>query len=172
MKTKVIGKLLQRTIDEDGSMNVTFKVDNWRYRNYLQKLDKKEYSIVLSDVRNSRTLQQNKYLWALIHEISENENAQSNDDIEMYCYLLRMAKAKYTFVSVIEDGLEDLKKEMRYVEVIEYETRPNGKRFANCRVFLGSSKFDTKEMAKLIDTTIEYAENLGIDTAYYREVLQ
>lgn len=172
MKVKVIGELLQRTTDEEGNMNITFKINNWRYRNYLQKLDKKEYSIVLSDIRNARTLQQNKYLWALIHDICENENAQSNDLDEMYCHLLMLAGAKYTFASIIEDGVEDVKKEMRYVRVLEYETRANGNRFANCQIFIGSSKFNTKEMAKLIDTTIEYAENLGIDTAYYREVLQ
>lgn len=172
MKIKVIGNLLRRVTAEDGAMEITFRIENWRYRHYLKDLEKKDYSIVLSDVRSPRTIQQNKYLWALIHEITQNENAQSEDDIEVYCYLLRMAKARYTFVSVIEDGLEDLKKEMRFVEVIGYETRANGKRFANCRVFLGSSKFDTKEMAKLIDTTIQYAEDLGIDTTYYKEVLR
>lgn len=172
MKTKILGKLLRWNMNEDGQMEVTFLIENWRYISWIKSLEKKIYSLVISDVRKARTLEQNKYLWALIHDISENENAQSNDDWEVYCYLLLLAKAKCTYISVLESAVEDVKREVRCLQVVGYETRENGTKWANCRIFLGSSKMDTKEMGVLIDKAIEYAENLGIDTAYYKDVLR
>lgn len=168
MKTKVLATLENRTLNEDGSLNVTFKVDNFRFQRYLKELEKKEYSLEISEIRQKRSLEQNRMLWALIHEIAMNENAPINDDWEMYCYFLSLAKAKYTYISVIEDGLEDLKKEVRALRVLSYEKRKNGKRFANCQVFIGSSKMSKEEMSKLIDVVLQYAEELGIDTEYYK----
>lgn len=168
MKTKVLATLENRTLSEDGSLNVTFKVDNFRFQRYLKELEKKEYSLEISEIRQKRSLEQNRMLWALIHEIAVNENAPINDDWEMYCYFLSLAKAKYTYISVVEDGLENLKKEVRALRVLSYEKRQNGKRFANCQVFLGSSKMNKEEMARLIDVVVGYAEELGIDTEYYK----
>lgn len=168
MKTKVIATLESRTLNEDGSLNITFKVDNWRYRRYLQELEKKEYGVEISEIKTKRSLEQNRLMWALIHEISINPNAPYNDDWDMYCYFLSVAKAKYTYVSVIEDGLDALKREVRALRVLGYEKRANGKRFANCQVFLGSSKMNTEEMSRLIDTIFAFAENLNIDTEYYK----
>ncbi len=171
MKTKIIANLVRKSTNEDGELEITFSVNGWNYRNYAQVLEKKEYAIELSEIQNKRTLNQNAMLWKLIHEIAQNENAQSNDDWEVYCYLLGKAKAKYTYISVLEIGLEALKREVRALEVLSYETRENGTKWANCRVFIGSSKMNTKEMANLIDVTIDYAENLGIDTGYYKELM-
>lgn len=171
MKTKIVGELARRSTNEDGSLEITFKIDSWNYKHYARDLEKKEYSIELSEVKSKRTIQQNKYFWKLVHEIASNENASRHDDWEMYCYLLGQAKAKYTYVSVIELGLEALKREVRALEVLSYETRENGTKWANCRVFIGSSKMDTKEMGRLIDVTLAYAEELGIDTSYYADMM-
>lgn len=168
MKTKVLATLESRTLNEDGSLNVTFRADNFRFQRYLKELEKKEYSIEISEIKQKRSLEQNKMMWALIHEIAMNHNAPINDDWEMYCYFLSLAKAKYTYISVIEDGLEDLKKEVRALRVLSYEKRANGKRFANCQVFIGSSKMNKEEMSRLIDVILQYAEELGIDTEYYK----
>ena len=168
MKTKVLATLESRTLNEDGSLNVTFKVDNFRFQRYIKELEKKEYSLEISEIRQKRSLEQNRMLWALIHEIALDPNAPINDDWEMYCYFLSQAKAKYTYVSVVEEGLEDLKKEARALRVLSYEKRDNGRKFANCQVFLGSSKMNKEQMSKLIDVVIVYAEELGIDTEYYK----
>jgi hypothetical protein len=40
------------------------------------------------------------------------------------------------------------------------------------QVFDGSSTMDTKQMAKLIDVTLNMASELGIDTTYYIEFLR
>lgn len=175
MKTKVIMQLDKVAKYIDGEMNLVFSTDDMRFQNWLDALSQGErYSLVISDVERDRTLDQNALLWALINDICQSENAQTTNKWDMYCYLLRLSKAKYTYVSIVEDGLEAFKRAhgVRAVEVVGNETRENGKKFVNCCVYLGSSQMTTKEMSKLIDVTIEYAEHLGIDTHYYREMLE
>lgn len=172
MKTKVLGELIRLNTDELGDLEVTFKINNWRYINWIKSLEKKLYSITIEESRSQRSLEQNKYMWALIHEISQDDNSQSSDDWDIYCYLLQRAKAKCTYISVLEEAVEDVKKEVRALQVLKYHTNEKGKKFADCRIFLGSSKMNTKEMNTLIDCTLEYAERLGIDTEYYKEVMQ
>ena len=87
----------------------------------------------------------------------------------MYCEFLRMAKALYTYVSVLKDGVDSLAQAhgVRAVQILGTEVRDNGNEFVNCRLFLGSSQMDTKQMGVLIDCILDYAEQLGISTQYY-----
>lgn len=63
MKTKIIANLLRKSTNEDGELEITFSVNGWNYRNYAQALEKKEYAIELSEIKNKRTLNQNAMLW-------------------------------------------------------------------------------------------------------------
>lgn len=173
MKTKVIAELDSRMKDEQGNLFITFKTDNAWYKNWLYELDKRTYSVIIDEPKRDRTTDQNSLLWALIEDICKCENAQTTDKWEMYCYLLRLSKAKYTYISIVKEGLEDFKNAhgIRAVEVVGNEKRNNGKEFVNCCVFLGSSQMTTKEMGVLIDCTIDYANKLGIDTTYYKEMV-
>lgn len=40
------------------------------------------------------------------------------------------------------------------------------------KVFIGSSKMNVKEMNLLIDTVLDIATEVGIETDYWREVLK
>ena len=53
------------------------------------------------------------------------------------------------------------------MQILGTEIRDNGNEFVNCRLFLGSSQMDTKQMGVLIDCILDYAEQLGISTQYY-----
>lgn len=173
MKTKIIAEFTRRATLDDGSMEITFKVNNWNYKQFISQLEQKQYALELNEIKNARTLQQNKYLWALIHEIAEKENGHLKNEMETYCALLELANAKYEYIRVLSHAVETLKatvgiRALQIVRVVE----ENGKEFSDCKVYIGSSKFNTKEMAQLIDTTIDYAERIGIETQFYREVLR
>lgn len=170
-KTKIIGNYKRKSINEEGNLEITFEISNYNYRNYCEGLEKKAYSLEINEVKSKRSINQNNYLWALIHEIAGHHNASSNDEWEMYCYLLSQAGAKYEYMVCLESALETLKQEVRAVELLGYERRENGTLWARCKVFIGSSKMNKEEMGKLIDTALEYAEKLGIDTMYYRQML-
>lgn len=170
-KTKIIANYVRKVTNEEGNLEVTFEVSNYHYKRYCQDLQKKPYTLEIAEVKNKRSINQNNYLWALIHEITQNPNASSNDDWEMYCILLSLANAKFEYITCLADALETLKQEVRALQVLGYENRENGTRWARCKVFIGSSKMNKEEMGKLIDKTLWYAEQLGIDTVYYRDML-
>jgi hypothetical protein len=167
LKTKVIANVVRRSVNDEGQLELTIGSDNPMYEVYLRGLSKnEEYAVTFDTVKRARSLNQNSMLWGLIEEIVQSPNAQSSDKWEMYCHLLARSRAKYTYISIVDDGLEDFKLAhgVRAVQVVGNETRENGKKFINCLVFLGSSQMTTAEMTKLIETTLDYAHKLGIDT--------
>lgn len=170
-KTRILGnaEVLGRTSKE---ISILIKVDNPMYMNYAERIESGLYGITFDAPEKNRTLNQNALLWALIGEICKNENASYSDTWEMYCELLRQAKAKYTYVSVVKDGVDDLARShgIRAVQTLGTITNEKGVEFVNCRLFLGTSQMNTKEISQVIDKAIEYAENLGIDTNYYRDM--
>jgi hypothetical protein len=131
---------------------------------YVQLNPEKEYMLEIKDIKNARSLNQNRLLWELIHNICLQENAPTRDEWQMYCILLREAKAKYTYVKVLEEALEDLKKQqfVRVLEILSYETA-KGHKWANCRLYLGTSTMNTQEMTEVLDKAKEYCTHLGID---------
>lgn len=173
MKTKLIGEFIRRATLDDGSTEITFKVNGWNFKKYINDLEKREYTIELSELKNKRTLQQNRYFWALVHEIAEKEDGHLKDEMETYCALLELANAKYEYIRMLDTAVDTLRttpgiRALRVVRKVEEK----GRIFADCKVYIGSSKFDTKEMAQLIDTTIDYAEKIGINTDFYTRVLK
>ena len=171
-KTKIVANYLRKVTNEDGNLEVTFEVSNYNYKLYCQGLEKKAYSLEIAEVKSKRSINQNNYLWALIHDIAQHPNASSEDEWEIYCILLSMADAKYEYITCLAEALETLKQEVRALQVLGYEQRENGTKWARCKVFIGSSKMNKEEMGQLIDKTLWYAEQLGIDTIYYRDMLK
>ena len=122
----------------------------------------KEYSLELKEVKSKRTLQQNKYMWALIHSIAHHES-MNQDEVEIYSLALEEANSKYIYLMGTPEAEDELRKNFRAVRVVR-PTVENGKEFIVYKCFIGTSKMDTKEMKKVLDIIIAWAEELGIET--------
>jgi hypothetical protein len=122
----------------------------------------KEYSLELKEVKSKRTLQQNKYMWALIHSIAHHESMNQNE-VEIYSLALEEANSKYIYLMGTPEAEDELRKNFRAVRVVR-PTVENGKEFIVYKCFIGTSKMDTKEMKKVLDIIIAWAEELGIET--------
>ena len=122
----------------------------------------KEYVLELKEVRSKRILQQNKFMWALIHQIADHKDMNMKE-IEIYTSALEEANAKYIYLMGIKEAEDELRKNFRAVKVVR-PTYENGKEYIVYKCFVGSSKLDTKEMNKLLDIIISWAEELGIET--------
>lgn len=122
----------------------------------------KDYIFEIKEVKSKRSLQQNKYMWALIHELSHHEN-MNNTEVEIYTLALEEANSKYIYLLGTPEAEEELRKNFRAVKVVR-PTIENGKEFIVYKCFIGTSKMDTKEMTKVLDIIIAWAEELGIDT--------
>ncbi len=118
------------------------------------------YLISIKEPKTKRSLEQNKLLWKLIHLIAKETFA---DDMEIYCTVLERADALSDYVITATDMGEALRKTFRGVRFVRMQ-EVNGKECFVYKVYLGSSKMNTKEMTELLDVTLQLCGELGIDT--------
>lgn len=130
----------------------------------LFKLDMdKMYIVEIKEPKSKRSLEQNKMLWQLIHSIAKK---QQQDDMEVYCALLERADALSDYIITAYDMEDDLRKCFRGVRFIRKQ-EVNGKECNIYKVYIGSSKMNTKEMTELLDITLQMCAELGIQTEMY-----
>lgn len=168
---KLVAEFLRKLSTEEGEMEITFLVSNWNYKRFCNDLEKKAYTLDIKAIRSKRTLNQNAYFWALVNEIDESLNGHRKNNDELYAQLLEMADAKYEYIQIVDTALPMLKENFRAVKVMKHK-QENGNDCVVCKCFYGSSNFDKEEMNKLIDVTLDYASQLGIDTTFYKEMLK
>ena len=127
----------------------------------MLKLDMdKLYVVEIKEPKSKRSLEQNKMLWQLIHAIAKQ---QHQDDMEVYCTVLERADALSDYIITATLTEEDLRKHFRGVRFIR-TTEVKGNEFNVYKVYIGSSKMNTKEMTELLDITLQLCGELGIPT--------
>lgn len=169
---KIIANVKDLLQDIDGNGVLSLKVSNLHHVSMLKNLDtNKTYSVEIKEVRSHRTVEQNKYLWALIHDIDVAMNTErSSDEMSVYIQILERAGAKFEYIGCLEEAEDILKQSFRAVKRIK-PIDLNGKDGYMYKCFLGSSKMNTKEFSLVLETALDIAQELGIETTYYREVI-
>ena len=117
----------------------------------------------IKEHKERRSLNANAYAWALIGKIADALRISKD---ELYLDMLKHY-GQSQMVSVRSDI--DVTGYFKYFEKIG-ETMLQGKAFTHYRIYKGSSEYDTREMAILIDGIIQEAQNLGIDTLPPHEI--
>lgn len=107
--------------------------------------------------RQKRSLNANSYAWVLINEIA-NRLRTSKDEVYLEM-LKRYGQSKV--ISVLSEI--DISRFVKYYEEIG-KGHVEGKEFTHYRCYIGSSEYDSREMAILIDGIVDEAKELGIDT--------
>lgn len=125
--------------------------------------DTESLTIEIKPYRKPRSLNANAYAWKLITEIAEALHSSKD---EIYLHMLK----RY--------GQSELISVLSHIPIGEYlkyyeqagESKLNGKLFKHYRVYKGSSEFDTREMAILIDGIVDEAKALNIQTETPEEI--
>lgn len=110
----------------------------------------------IKEHKEKRSLNANAYAWALMGKIAD-ELKTSKD--EVYLEMLKRY-GQSDIVSVLSEI--NVTRYFKYFEEIGRATL-QGKEFTHYRIFQGSSEYNTKEMAILIDGIISEAQELNID---------
>lgn len=131
---------------------------------------KEDTCIVEITEKDSRTLQQNKLLWKLIGEICFYEDGDLSHKEDMYLTLLQMSGAKYDFYTMPEAAYKQFKQKWRDCKIVKKDM-VNNIPYITVQAIYGSSTYNKKEMGALIDTTLKYANEVGINTTYWEELL-
>lgn len=122
---------------------------------WLTSQPEKKYEI--TEYHEKRSLSANAYAWVLINKIADVLRKSKE---EVYFQMLK-DYGQSEFVSVRTNI--NVKGFFKYYE--EWGRGfVDGKEFTHYKVFKGSSEYDSKEMAILIDGIIQEAQNLGIET--------
>jgi hypothetical protein len=132
--------------------------------------DDKTYVCEIKQKKERRSLNANAYCWLLIGEIAEKLNLPNDAVYEMM--IQRYSKA-YTHIIVKPEAAEQTKATLRAAHIYAYEIgdiEVNSKDGIQLQLFWGSSTFDTKQMARLIDGVVSEAKELGIETATPAEI--
>lgn len=169
---KLIAQFKDILSDFNGNSILSLSVSNYAHKSLINSLKKDiNYSVEIKEVKNKRTLQQNSYLWALIREIDIEINGKPTDEMDIYIMALERANAKCEYITCYKEAENLLKENFRAVQFVQ-KCDLNGHEANMYKVYIGSSKMDTKEMGLLIDTVLDIAQEVGIETAYWYEVLK
>lgn len=137
----------------------------------LPQIKDGKYQVDIKEIGKDRTLQQNAKLWALIGDISKKQNGDLRDVDDIYLQLLEMSGAKYEILTLKENAFND--KALERFGIRRYKVIKERNGFVSVIAYYGSSTFNTKEMSNLIETTIRYASECGVDVdyEYWKDVL-
>lgn len=158
----MIGRLRDLTINRDGTQNVTVTVSS-DFREEYDELKDAEIRIEIKRFSSSRSLDANAYCWVLIDKISEKTGIKKSD---VYRNAIKEIGGNSAIVCVRN---KDLDNTVRYWESkgLGWQAVPFPSKVEDCTnltLYCGSSEYDTRQMAQLIDSLIQDAEALGIPT--------
>jgi len=163
---KIITKYVKHLFNSKHQAELTLLVENYRHTIWLDELEKDvEYSVEIKKVKSKRSLQQNKYLWALIRELALKTR---EDDMDIYIKLLIETNAEFEYIWAMEKTESSLKKVFRAVKRIKPQKIKDSDGWLY-KCYIGSSKFTVDEMNHLLDTLIRWCieENIETDERYY-----
>ena len=158
---KIHAKLKTKIIDSENHAHLNFYVTNFRQVSYLDELESDvEYSLEIKKVKSKRSMQQNKLLWAMLHllEIETKELA-----IDWYIKALVDTGAVVDYIWVAQRIEDTIKKSFRALQRVKFEQQKKVDGHW-CRVIVGSSKFNIKQMNELIETVMRYCAEHEIET--------
>ena len=124
---------------------------------------KTDVKFEVTEYHPKRSLSANAYAWALINKIAD---ALRKSKEEVYLQMLK-DYGQSEFVSVLSNI--NVKGYFKYYE--EYgKGHVEGREFTHYKVYKGSSEFNSKEMAILIDGIVQEAKALDIETRTPAEI--
>lgn len=134
-----------------------------------------DLAISLAKWREQRSLSANAYYWVLVSKIAE---AAGMSNARAHNMLLRSYGVPETIGGQLTIAMLPVEAEDEILERELYHLKPtsktkvgkDGQIFRAYILLKGSSDYDTKEMARLIDGTVEEAKMLGLETLPKEEI--
>jgi hypothetical protein len=153
-------KIKDLTISLSGEQNITFALQKGEdARQLYDNLHDKELELTIKKYYPKRSLQANRYCWKLITEISSILRT-TNEEI----YLDMLIKYGQTDIIQLSKGI-DVSRYVDYYRLLEADLDTN-----TYLIAIGSSKYNSSEMSRLIEGIVDDAKSLGIQTETPNEI--
>lgn len=160
----MLGRLKDLTINRDGSQNVTVTVRG-DFRQAFDELAGADLDIEIRKHREKRSRSANAYFHLLVNKIAA-ELHEKDDDTKrrlVIDYGIAARDADGQTIGIMLPATVDVARIYPYTRLFD-RREVNGRIFHCYLVLKPTHEMNTKEMARLIDGTIEEAKELGIET--------
>lgn len=141
---------------ESGRINLTFELLEGRI-NELDEIKDKELSIEAKKFYDKRSGKANRLLWGCIGDISKSLN---QDKWEVYLHYIKR-QGQFTLIQIIPEAFSKLQSQWREVEIVG-KPIVNGIEMLDVLCYFGSSTYNSKEFALLLDDIIEDMKAMGL----------
>lgn len=172
MKGAVRGRFSRLLTAEDGTVELTFAVAadcKWAARRLAKDLreraaaGREELTVTVEDIRRKRSLDANAYCWVLLHKLAE---ATGLPVTEVYRHHVREIGGNSQTVCIPTQGVDKLRggwshNGLGWVSET-FPSKLDG--CTNVVLYYGSSTYDTRQMARLIDNILQDCREQGIET--------
>lgn len=138
----------------------------------IQRDEIEKLKVSVEKYRDRRSLRQNRMMWSLLEIMARHLNGGRTGGVDAWdCYLdmLERFGGRFEYLECTKEALPALREMFRGIRIIE--ERKGGKTVM-CKAYVGSSKFDTKEMSDLIDGILDVLAELGVsdgELEYWRQ---
>lgn len=160
-------RLIDLTIGLNGKQRLTIELDG-DFRHEFDKFKDKDVDITVKKYRNRRSLDANAMMWCFCEKIAKVVGITKE---EVYRDQIRQV-GEFTPLPIKANAIDSFSYIWSkhgigwFVDVID-DSKLDGYKLVFA--YAGSSTYDTKQMSRLIDSVLQEAEQLGIDTLDERE---
>jgi hypothetical protein len=161
------GRLLDLSFTLNGKQRLVIELDD-DFRKDFAGLKEHDVSIEVKRWRKKRSLDANAYAWVLMDKIAQ---ATGVSKTEVYRKVIREIGGVSDIVAVRDEAVDKFREGWEkqglgwQTEILD--SKPGYKRVI---VYYGSSTYDTQQMAALIDSLVQEAQALGIETLPPHEI--
>lgn len=122
-----------------------------------------EISLECKKWRNRRSLDANAYMWTLVDKIAQKTRQKP---VDVYRHAIKEIPGNSTLVCV-QDKAKDVLQQQWQAKGLGWQTEELPSKIEGCTnimLYYGSSVYNTTQMSLLIDSIVEEAKELGIET--------
>src|SRR5690554_6565239 len=161
------GRLLDLSFSLNGKQRLVIELDD-DFRQDFAALKDHDVRVEIKKWRKKRSLDANAYAWVLIDKIAQATRVPKT---EVYRQAIREIGGVSDIVAVPDNAVDKFRegwsKQGIGWQTETLDSKPGYKRIV---VYYGSSTYDTKQMSALIDSLVQEAQALGIETLPPHEI--
>lgn len=165
-----MARLLDLTFGINGKQRLTVELDS-DYRAEFDELKDTDVDVTIKKHRVKRSLDANAYCWVLVDKIAEKRHMSK---LEVYRNAIRDIGGVSEIIC-IQNKAAPTMKDLWTRNGLGWQVEELESKLPNCTnmvLYKGSSVFDTRQMSALIDSLIQDAKAIGIETRPEWEIQQ
>ena len=165
-----MARLLDLTFGINGKQRLTVELDS-DYRAEFDDLKDTDVDVTIKKHRVKRSLDANAYCWVLVDKIAEKRHMSK---LEVYRNAIRDIGGVSEIICIQNKAAQTMK-DLWTRNGIGWQVEELESKLPNCTnmvLYKGSSVFDTRQMSALIDSLIQDAKAIGIETRPEWEIQQ